>query len=70
MTGYRQIPRKITLRLFTSCFNRANDRAKLLRWKKTFIALLFLWSDDMDIEGIEVFQNCHLGGTDEKSCSF
>ena len=34
------------------------------------MAFLFLWSDDMDVETIEVFQNSHLGGTDQKSCSF
>ena len=32
------------------------------------VLLVFLssvWSDDMDIEVIEVFQNNHLGGTDQ-----
>ena len=26
--------------------------------------------DDMDIETLKVFRNSHLGGTDQKSCSF
>ena len=26
-------------------------------------------SDDMDVETIEIFQNNHLGGTEQKSCS-
>ena len=33
------------------------------------VLLIFLsspWSDDMDIEVIEIFQNNHLGGTDQK----
>ena len=29
MTGHRRITSKIKLRLFISCFNRVNDRAKL-----------------------------------------
>ena len=29
-----------------------------------------LWSNEMDIETIEIFQNNHLGRTDQKSCSF
>ena len=39
-------------------------------WKKNLIALLFLSSDDMDIETREVFQNNHLGGTDQKVVNF
>ena len=34
------------------------------------MVLLSLWSEDMDIETIEVFGNSILGGTDERSCSF
>ena len=30
----------------------------------------FVWSDDMDIQSIEVFRNSQLKGTDQKSCSF
>ena len=49
MTAHRQIPSKIKPRLFTLCFNRANDRAKFDYWgfEKT---LLFFHSisDDMD----------------------
>ena len=41
-----------------------------MRWKENLIALLYLWSDDMGIETTEVFQNGHLGVTDQKSCSF
>ena len=29
-----------------------------------------LWSNEMDIEAIEIFQNNHLRGTDQKICSF
>ena len=71
MTGRHRIPSKIKPLLFTSCLNRANDRAKFDYWdQKEVIILPFLWSDDMDIETIEVFQNSHFGGTDQKSCSF
>ena len=28
-----------------------------------------LWFDDMEIETTEAFQNSHLGGTDQESCS-
>ena len=41
-----------------------------MRWKKNLIALLFLWSDKMDIETIEVFQNSNLGGTNKKVVHF
>ena len=41
-----------------------------MRWKKKLIILPYLWSDDMDIEAIEVFQNSHFEGTDQKCCSF
>ena len=41
-----------------------------MRWKKNLTVLLSLWSDDMDTKTMGVFQNSHLGGTDEKSCSF
>ena len=41
-----------------------------MRWKNNLIVLLSLWSDDMDIETTEAFQNSHLGATDQKSCSF
>ena len=62
MTGHHQISSKIKLRLFTACFNRVNDKAKflLLKWKKNLIVLPSLWSDDMDIETLENFQNIHL----------
>ena len=30
----------------------------------------FVWSDDMDIQSIEVFRNSQLKGTDQKGCSF
>ena len=39
-----------------------------MRWKKNLIVLPSLWSDDMDIETIEFFQNIHFGGTDQKGC--
>lgn len=48
--------------MFASCFNRANNEAK-----KNLIVLLPLWSNDMDIEAIEVFQSSQLGGNDQKS---
>ena len=41
-----------------------------MRSKKNLIVLPSLWSDDMDIEIIEVFHNSHLRGTDNKSRSF
>ena len=68
MTGHRRIKPC----LFASCFDTANDRPKstLWMWKKNLIVLLSLWSDDTDIENIKVFQKSHLGGTDQKSCSF
>ena len=50
--------------MFASCFNRANNEAK-----KNLIVLLPLWSNDIDIETIEVFQNCQLGGNDKKNSS-
>ena len=49
MTDHRQIPSKIKPRLFTSCFNRGNDRAEFEEmWKKNFIVLSSLWPDDID----------------------
>ena len=41
-----------------------------MRWKKNLIVLLSLWSDDMDIETIEVFHNSDLGGNDQKAAHF
>ena len=71
MTGHSQIPSKKP-RLFSSCFNRAGDKAKiwLLRWKKSLIVLRSLWPDDMDIETTDVFQNNHRRGTDQKGYLF
>ena len=39
-----------------------------MRWRKNLTVLPSLWSDDMDIEIIEVFQNSPPGVTDKKSC--
>ena len=72
MTDYHWIPSKIKPYLFTSCFNRANDRAKFNYWGGRKTLLFFcLWSDDIDIvKTMEVLQNSLLGGTDQKCCSF
>ena len=37
---------------------------------EVLIVLPSLWSDDMDKKTTEVFQNSHLGCTDQKSCLF
>ena len=67
MTGHRQIPSKIKHHLFTSYFNRANDRAKFDYWGgRKALHLASLWSDDIDVETIEVFQNNHLEVGDQK----
>ena len=72
MIGYRRIISKIKPRLFTSCLNRGNDRAKLgyWGWRK-----IFCYSVSMigcygyrDYKGF--FQNIHIGGTDQKGCWF
>ena len=39
--GHRRIPSKIKLHLFTSCFNRANDRKKFVCWGGIKTWLLF-----------------------------
>ena len=61
MTGHCQILSKIKPCLFTSCFDSA---------RKNLTVPPSLWSDEMDIKAIDIFQNTHLGGTDQKSCSF
>ena len=45
------------------------EQRLVIEVEKSLIVLMFLWSDDMDKGTIEVFQNSHLGGTDQKSCS-
>ena len=70
MTSHCQIPSKIKSHLFTWCLNRANDRGKFdYSGGRKNIVLPSLWFDDMDIEIREVFQNSHLKGTGQKSCS-
>ena len=39
-------------------------------WKKNLIVLPSLWFNGMDIETIAIFQNSHLGGTDQKVLNF
>ena len=57
--------------MFTSCFNKANSKAKFGYWGgKKLLVLPSLWSDDMNIGTIEVFEISHLGGTDQRSYSF
>ena len=62
MTAHCQMPSKTKPRFFISCLNRTNDRAKFDYWdgKKTYCSPS-PWSDDMDIETMEVFQNSHFG---------
>ena len=38
--------------------------------KKNLIVFPSVWSDDMDIETVETFQNSHLGGIYQKNISF
>ena len=47
---------KIKPCFFTSCFNRANGRAKFDYWCERKIVLPSLWSDNMDIETKDIFQ--------------
>ena len=46
------------------------ERSLIIELEKNHSELPPLWSDDMDIETLEVFGNSHLGGTDQRSCSF
>ena len=46
------------------------ERSSIIEMEENLTALLFLLSDDIDIETTKVFQNIHLGGTDQKSRSF
>ena len=68
MTGHSRIPSKIQPRLFISLFNKANNRAKFYYWggRKTLLLFCLSVSDNMEIETTEVFQNSHLGSTDQK----
>ena len=69
MIGHHWIPCKIKSRVFTSCFNRPNNGPKFDYWgRKKNILLPSLWSDDMDIESMEVFRNKQLEVTG--SCLF
>ena len=71
MTGHHQIPSKIKSRLFSSFLKilPTIERSLIIEVeKKNFLSSL--WPDDMDLDTIEVLQNSHLGGTDQKSCSF
>ena len=71
VTRHRRIPSKIKARMFTSCFNKANDRAKSDYWGGRKTLLLFLVYGLMTcIETIEVFPNNHLGSTDQKNVYF
>ena len=65
------MPLKMKPPLFISCLNRTNNTVSLIiePGEKNFV-LLFLWSDNMDIETIEVFQNSYFGGTDLDCCSY
>ena len=69
MTGHRGIASKIKPLLFIPLFNRANDRVNRVNncsIEPTSVSMVY----HMEIEIIEVFQNIHLVGTDQKFCSF
>ena len=42
-------------------YSQLQSEMWLLRWKRNVIVVSSQWSDDMDIETIEVFQKSHLG---------
>ena len=65
MTGHHEIPLKIKPFLFTSCLNRANDRAKFDYWggRKNYCSSVSMvwWYGDTHCKG---FSNSHVRGTD------
>ena len=45
------------------------ERSLIIEMIEIYMVLRpFLWSDDMDIQSLEVFRNSQLKGTDQKSC--
>ena len=69
MTGHRRIPSKIKPRSPRASAEPTIEQYLIIK-KKNPIVLPSRWPDDTDIETIQVFLNSHLGGTNQKSCSF